>query len=41
MAPPAPCGAGGYGQTGRMSRGVVFGGGGIAGVAWEAGIVIA
>jgi NTE family protein len=32
--------AAGQGQTGRMSRGVVLGGGGIAGVAWEAGIVI-
>src|SRR5215471_14410608 len=32
--------AAGCGQTGRMRRGVVLGGGGIAGVAWEAGIVI-
>jgi NTE family protein len=40
MRPPAPYGAADYGQTGRMRRGVVLGGGGIAGVAWEAGIVI-
>src|SRR5438477_10620261 len=37
---PTPRGAAGYGQTGRMRRGVVLGGGGIAGVAWEAGTVI-
>src|SRR5262249_10866693 len=30
----------GSGQTEGMTRGVVLGGGGIAGVAWEAGIVI-
>ena len=40
MRPPAPCGPAGCGQTGHMRRGVVLGGGGIAGVAWEAGIVI-
>src|SRR5215475_2840463 len=40
MTPPAPRRPSAQGRLRRMTRGVVLGGGGIAGVAWEAGIVI-